>query len=213
MFEWVWAKPHVLLPKKQGYSWSDWCRWGSLDFLYAIISAQTLWLSLQTSITHKSTHTDTDLHTDTNTYTRTDRILSLIWLPTINMYTLLIKIIIFDVYISFFPVCMSRSNAYCQCPDEFCNHQLRYKCTPIHVKLGALCMLYVCVCVCLFSVYTKCESQIYISIWLFVFLLILLLLFHVFDLFIHVNKLVQLKGERAPYNTEMFRSENYWNAI
>lgn len=96
--------------------------------------------------TQKHTHTDTDLHTDTNTYTRTDRILSLIWLPTINMYTLLIKIIIFDVYISFFPVCMSRSNAYCQCPDEFCNHQLRYKCTPIHVKLGALCMLYVCVC-------------------------------------------------------------------
>lgn len=163
--------------------------------------------------TQKHTHTDTDLHTDTNTYTRTDRILSLIWLPTINMYTLLIKIIIFDVYISFFPVCMSRSNAYCQCPDEFCNHQLRYKCTPIHVKLGALCMLYVCVCVCLFSVYTKCESQIYISIWLFVFLLILLLLFHVFDLFIHVNKLVQLKGERASYSTEMFRSENYWNAI
>lgn len=76
-----------------------------------------------------------------------------------------------------------------------------------------LCACYTCVCVCLFSVYTKCESQIYISIWLFVFLLILLLLFHVFDLFIHVNKLVQLKGERASYRTEMFRSENYWNAI
>lgn len=110
---------------------------------------------------HTQKHTHTDLHTDTNTYTRTDRILSLIWLPTINMYTLLIKIIIFDVYISFFPVCMSRSNAYCQCPDEFCNHQLRYKCTPIHVKLGALCMLYVCVCVPLLCLYKMWKPNIY----------------------------------------------------
>lgn len=57
----------------------------------------------------------------------------------INIYMLLIKIIIFgDVYTSFFSSCRTCEpfqHMYCQCPDEFRNHQLRYKFTFICLLL------------------------------------------------------------------------------